>query len=196
MAGRGIQKLIFCGLEPGLCHTWDKVLQAIPLPLAVEIRNQDICTLECDCVVSPANSFGFMDGGVDLAYSRSFGWHVQERLQKAIQELPFKELLIGQAMAVATDFSAIPWLIAAPTMRIPGEILDVTAIFLAARAAMAIFLQKELAQIAFPGMGTGTGRVGYEVAAKMMVHGCLAALNPQAFPRSLRELFVAMPRVL
>ncbi len=196
MAGRGIQKLIFCGLDPGLCQAWDKVSQAKPLSVAVEIRNQDICTLECDCVVSPANSFGFMDGGVDLAYSRTFGWHVQERLQKAIQELPFKELLIGQALAVPIDYPAISWLIAAPTMRIPGEILDVTAIFLAARVAMAVFLQSDLVQIAFPGMGTGTGGVRYDVAAKMMVNGCLAALNPQAFPRSLRELFVAMPRVL
>ncbi len=25
-------------------------------------------------IVSPANSFGFMDGGIDLAYSERFGW--------------------------------------------------------------------------------------------------------------------------
>ena len=26
--------------------------------------------------VSPANSFGFMDGGIDAAYSRHFGWQM------------------------------------------------------------------------------------------------------------------------
>lgn len=28
--------------------------------------------------VSPANSFGFMDGGIDLAYSLHFGWQMYE----------------------------------------------------------------------------------------------------------------------
>jgi len=31
--------------------------------LNVEIINSDICRVQCDAVVSPANSFGFMDGG-------------------------------------------------------------------------------------------------------------------------------------
>lgn len=26
--------------------------------------------------VSPANSFGFMDGGIDMVYSRHFGWQM------------------------------------------------------------------------------------------------------------------------
>lgn len=26
--------------------------------------------------VSPANSFGFMDGGIDMAYSLHFGWQL------------------------------------------------------------------------------------------------------------------------
>ena len=26
--------------------------------------------------VSPANSFGFMDGGIDMAYSLHFGWQM------------------------------------------------------------------------------------------------------------------------
>ncbi len=29
--------------------------------------------VKCDAVVSPANSFGFMDGGIDLIYSHRFG---------------------------------------------------------------------------------------------------------------------------
>ena len=29
-----------------------------------------------DAIVSPANSFGFMDGGIDYCYSEHFGWQM------------------------------------------------------------------------------------------------------------------------
>ena len=29
-----------------------------------------------DAIVSPANSFGFMDGGIDMVYSKRFGWQM------------------------------------------------------------------------------------------------------------------------
>lgn len=87
-----------------LCRAWEETILSTPLPIAWDVRHQDIVTLECTAAVSPANSFGFMDGGVDLVYSRHFGWHVQERLQKAIQSMKFSELLVGQALAVETDY--------------------------------------------------------------------------------------------
>ncbi len=189
-------KIIFCGLDHALCRAWENAIVSTPLPIAWDVRHQDIVTLECTAAVSPANSFGFMDGGVDLAYSRHFGWHVQQRLQKAIQTMEFSELLVGQALAVETDYGQIPWLIAAPTMRVPGQILDSTAVFLAARAAMKCAIDHEMDTMAFPGMGTGTGGVRYEVAAKMMILGCMAAISPQDFPKSLREMFIRGPIAL
>lgn len=189
-------KIIFCGLDHALCRAWENAIVSTPLPIAWDVRHQDIVTLECTAAVSPANSFGFMDGGVDLAYSRHFGWHVQQRLQKAIQTMEFSELLVGQALAVETDYGQIPWLIAAPTMRVPGQILDSTAVFLAARAAMQCAIDHGMDTIAFPGMGTGTGGVRYGVAAKMMILGCMAAISPQDFPKSLREMFIRGPIAL
>jgi hypothetical protein len=35
----------------------------------VFIHQQDILTRTADAILSPANSFGFMDGGIDLLYS-------------------------------------------------------------------------------------------------------------------------------
>ena len=37
-----------------------------------------------DCVVSPANSFGLMDGGFDLAITNWYGDQLQKRVQKYI----------------------------------------------------------------------------------------------------------------
>ena len=55
-------------LEP-LVAEWQKVMPSS----TVEIVHGDIFSRPADALVSPANSFGFMDGGIDLAYSRRFG---------------------------------------------------------------------------------------------------------------------------
>ena len=65
-----------------------------------------------------------MDGGIDLLYSHRLGWHVQERLQKLIKEKYHGELLVGQAEIVETDNQQIPFVISAPTMRVPMILKD------------------------------------------------------------------------
>ena len=50
------------------------------------VHHGDFFSLKTDCVVSPANSFGFMDGGLDLVISRKNGWHLQDKLQVQIIE--------------------------------------------------------------------------------------------------------------
>lgn len=146
---------------------------------------------ERDAVVSPANSFGFMDGGVDMAYSQRFGWGVQERLQAAIKALPFRELLVGQALAVETEDKRIPWLISAPTMRVPKIIADPADVMLAARAATAEAGRLKLKSIAFPGMGTGCGRLDFRKAAEAMWCGIIRARLEEAggpiFPISWQD---------
>lgn len=45
-------------------------------------------------MASPANSFGFMDGGIDFEISERFGWDLQKKLQQTIKILPEWELLV------------------------------------------------------------------------------------------------------
>lgn len=137
-----------------------------------------------DGVVSPANSFGFLDGGVDLAYAQSFPDGLQERLQGCIRQLPNGEILVGEAVSVATLDERIPWLIAAPTMRTPRLITDYDAVYLATRAAVAKALRLGLQDLLMPAMGTGTGGVEPRAAARLMRAGIADALHPPPFPRS------------
>lgn len=181
--------IIFCGIDAKLCAAWEAALRHPSLSIPARVVCCDITSIKVDAVVSPANSFGFMDGGVDLAYSHTFGWHVQARLQAAIQQMPFGELLVGQALAVETDDLDIPLLIAAPAMRIPRNILDSEAIFLAARSAVNEAKRIGVASLAFPGMGTGTGGVPPEIAAPLMVRGIKEGLHERSFPRSLKCLY-------
>jgi hypothetical protein len=46
----------------------------------------DPIDIKADAIVSPANSFGFMDGGIDAVYTYQFGAGLQERLQTSFSE--------------------------------------------------------------------------------------------------------------
>lgn len=69
--------------------------------------------------MSPANSFGFMDGGFDAVYTYVLGLQVQARAQDAIRRDFDGELPVGCALIVATERSELPWCVIAPTMRVP-----------------------------------------------------------------------------
>ena len=87
-------KIILSAVEPELADAWQRFCGEFDF---VEVQRGSILQLSCDAVVSPANSFGFMDGGVDMLYSQYFGWKVQERLQNQILSRHHGELLVGAA---------------------------------------------------------------------------------------------------
>ena len=82
-----------------LVQAWAECFADVP---EVEASQGDIFDLSADAVISPANSFGFMDGGIDLVYSKRFGWHVQERIQQLLRESHDGELPVGLAVIVPT----------------------------------------------------------------------------------------------
>jgi len=125
-----------------------------------------------DAIVSPANSFGYMDGGIDRVYCTKLGWQVQDNVQAEIAKRPFKELLIGQAIVAPTGSDLVKWIIAAPTMRLPG-VTQQYCVYLAMRAAM--YEALTFKAVACPGLGTLTGRVHPTHAAEAMWHGYMDA---------------------
>lgn len=124
-------KIILSAVEIELYNAWKSFCGHLP---NVEIYHGSILELSVDAIVSPANSYGFMDGGIDLLYSHRFSWQVQEKLQKIIREKYYGELLIEQAKIVETDNLQIPFIISAPTMRVPMILKDTINPYLAARA--------------------------------------------------------------
>lgn len=129
----------------------------------------DIFDYPGDAVVSPANSFGFMDGGIDLLYSLNMGWHVQQRLREKIMDEHDGELLVGQSTWVPTDYRKFPILICCPTMRVPCRLKGMPNVYLAAKALFTFARRHpEITRIVCPGLGTGTGGVvPAECAEKM-----------------------------
>ena len=138
----------------------------------VEIIHGDICKVECDAIVSPANSFGFMDGGLDYALSVRFGWDLQIRLQEMIRARPAGELLVGEALVVPTNDADVPWLISAPTMRVPLDVARTVNAYLAMMAILIAALghrgKPSIETVAVPGLGTGVGALPPDLAAIQM----------------------------
>jgi len=168
-------RISICDLNPVFVAEADHVLKS--LPLRIEVAHRSVVDRPADAAVSPANSFGFMDGGVDWAYLQFFGVELQRRLQMVIRLQKFQELLVGAAVAVPTYHEAIPFLIAAPTMRVPKVITDPADIMLATRAAVRVATDFRFDHVVMPGMGIGCGRVPPDVAARAMRAGIEAALR-------------------
>lgn len=155
-------------LDERLGDAWRSQFSNCP---GVQILREGITSISCDAIVSPANSFGFMDGGLDLALSGRFGWNLQASLQQEIQQLPERELLIGKTLVIATQNSDVPWLIAAPTMRVPMSFQIATSVnaYLAMKAILiAAMAHPSINTLAVPGLCTGVGRMPVETAAKQM----------------------------
>lgn len=137
----------------------------------IKIREGDLTSVSCDAIVSPANSFGFMDGGVDYAISMRLGWELQFDLQKKIKNLPEGELIVGKAMVIETGDELIPFLVSAPTMRVPMSFNISTSInaYLAMKAALIETKNHpKIEYVAVPGFCTGVGKMQTQIAARQM----------------------------
>ena len=129
---------------------------------------------EYDCMVSAANSFGLMDGGVDAAITAEFGTQLMERVQKQIIANFRGEQPVGTSFIIETGDSNHPFLAHTPTMRVPMPIATTDDVYKAMFAMLlAVWRHNEHSEskiriVACPGLGTATGRVPPNSAARQM----------------------------
>jgi O-acetyl-ADP-ribose deacetylase (regulator of RNase III) len=162
-------------LSASLAAAWEEVFGGVP---GVSISQGDIFStrpgplprnapidVAADAVVSPANSFGFMDGGIDAVYTHKFGFALERRLQALLVAEHGGELPVGCAVIVETGSADIPWCISAPTMRVPEAVPDTANAYLAFRAALRAVLahnaagRRPIRRVLCPGLATTTGRM-------------------------------------
>ena len=135
----------------------------------VHIVEGDILSSKCDALVSPGNSIGFMDGGLDLLITKKYGWEIQGKLRKRIQETALRELLVGQAVVIETSQTP-KYIICAPTMRVPERLTSESVnAYLAMKAILSqAILHPDIRSVAIPGLCTGTGGMSAAMAAHQM----------------------------
>lgn len=172
-------RLVLAATDDALAEAWSAECASLP---NVSVHRGSILDLAVDAVVSPANSFGFMEGGIDGVYRRHFGGHIQERLQALLRARHDGELPVGQAEIIATDHPHIHFLIAAPTMRVPASVAGTLNAYLAARAVFRLVKQgafapgsggsghvsSRVSELAMPGLGTGVGALPPRLCARQV----------------------------
>ncbi|KAK3585535.1 hypothetical protein CHS0354_022943 [Potamilus streckersoni] len=172
-----------CDINGQMVEAWREMFKEY-IPDRIQVYKGDIFKQgpAADAIVSPANSFGFMDGGIDMTYSMHFGWQLQERLQKVIREEYNGELMVGDAIIIPTfegwindgsvDWSKfnegqpIKYLISAPTMRVPLDVSDTANAYIAFRSVI-LSVKKHnstpgndpIHTVLCPGLGTAVGRM-------------------------------------
>ncbi|CAG8450557.1 791_t:CDS:2 [Ambispora gerdemannii] len=180
-----------------LVQAWEKELATIDLPqnsLKVEIHHTTFQKyLEkkpAECLVSPANSFGLMDGGLDYFISEYYGGvnSLIPVVQSAVQEDWCGEQNVGTCLLVDVDELAqkvkdrknVPRYIAhCPTMRTPKKLYGDDDIVYRCTWAILTCIRKHNATLRRPedrinnvicaGFGSGVGAFPVEGCAKQMV---------------------------
>lgn len=159
-------------LNQALVDAWRGAFADCP---RVHAERAGLFDRQVDALVSPANSFGFMDGGLDLKISERFGWALEGRVRQRLLDEHDGELPVGQAILAPTEDDHIPWLISAPTMRVPMRVDTTANAYLAFRAILRLVRAHNLAHpdtplrtISCPGLGTGEGRMPPHLCARQM----------------------------
>ena len=94
-----------------------------------------------DCIVSPANSFGQMDGGIDAAISfmlqkNNYFNFIGDKVRQQINEKYSGEQPVGTCILVETENPKFPFLAHAPTMTIPQNVNNTLNAYYAFKAVL------------------------------------------------------------
>jgi O-acetyl-ADP-ribose deacetylase (regulator of RNase III) len=133
------------------------------LPLArIELWNGDICELEVDAIVNPANLSLWMATGVGGAIKRAGGDAIEFA---AVRQGPVP---LGEAIVTTAGSLAAKAVIHAVSLdrdrRTSAPIIEA-----AVRSAMARARELEAQSVAFPALGTGVGGFPLDEAARVTV---------------------------
>lgn len=128
--------------------------------MAIVVERGDLTQISCDAIVNPANSYGYMGGGVAGAIKRIGGIEIEK---EAISKAPID---VGKAVMTTAGSLPCKYVIHAPTMKQPAMRIGVENVTLATRAAFELGVKLNLKSIAIPGMGTGVGGVSTDDAAE------------------------------
>ncbi len=131
--------------------------------MKITIEEEDITELDVDAIVNPANSYGYMGGGVAGAIKRKGGQEIE------MQAVSFAPIPIGHAVLTSAGSLSAKHVIHAPTMEQPAGLTDIDKIKEATCAALECADENKLKKIAIPGLGTGVGSVPKEKAARAML---------------------------
>jgi O-acetyl-ADP-ribose deacetylase (regulator of RNase III) len=201
-------KLIVSAVNEELHAEFVKAFDGFPEVEVVFSRFEDT---DFDCVVSAANGFGLMDGGVDQCITDYFGVQMMQRVQNRIIQEFAGEQPVGTSMLVpgiASDmigtnrrFDRMKYVAHTPTMRVPRDVSGSDNAYQGMKAALLAVRNHNMAvdsgvlvnhtrinSLVTPGLATLTGRIPYDKAAKQMALATYHVMNP---PRAINWYYAS-----
>lgn len=137
--------------------------------------------------VSPANTLGFMDGGIDKPISRIILPDIEKKVKNQIQKygknnlIKQKYLPIGSSIIIKSDETFLyflkdkePYLVVAPTMLLPQPINNTKNVYYATMTTLYNILINnnfKNCEIIFTSMGCGYGKLSEEESFKQFLQG-------------------------
>ena len=145
--------------------------------MQVTISHSDITQAKVDGIVNPANSQGVMNGGVAAAIRDAGGSSIEDEVKN------LAPIAIGAAVVTKAGDLSAKYIIHAPLMAEPGQLIGPENIRRAARAALIAANHLKMTTIAMPGMGTNEGAVPRMEAARAIIEEIRA--HKKEFPETV-----------
>jgi O-acetyl-ADP-ribose deacetylase (regulator of RNase III) len=142
-----------------------------------EFVQNNITSVKADCIVSPANSYGLMDGGVDRTINYSLNY-ISEKVKKIIQFRYGGEQPVGTCFIVPVENNQMTtgnykYLAHTPTMRIPKDVSNTDNAYIAFRALLTELFDhnrqyNDINTIVMTSFCSGAGKMSPTQAAQQM----------------------------
>jgi O-acetyl-ADP-ribose deacetylase (regulator of RNase III) len=152
--------------------------------IKIEFVHSDLSYLVCDnkidVIISPANSYGHMTGGIDKDICK-IDTFIQDKVSHAISKSVFLDMdnepFIPVGTCVPVKINKDLTILIAPTMKHPKDITGTNNVFLAFNAILINlkiqnYHNKDLV-VACSCLGTGIGGMNAEKSAKQILHAFL-----------------------
>ena len=161
----------------GIVAAWEDAFEGEPgvFPIRGEFKRFMGEHPEVDCVVSPANSYGIMDGGYDRAITDWFGTGLMEAVQRKIVGEWHGEQPVGTSISVRHEGIT---LIHTPAMRVPSEITDPMVVYHCMRTALIEAMHCGVERMVVPAWGAGCGMLPFGIVADLMAAAYSQIMNP------------------
>lgn len=171
-------KIYLLDRNPQMVNIWKLYFRDAPEVSAIcDEFSHFMDTTKIECVVSPANSYGLMDGGYDLAISEWFGWELQEKVQEYIIGHFRGEQPVGTSFMINTGIADIK-LIHTPSMRIPSVIKEPMVVYQCMRTCLITAIENNIQSIVIPAFGGFCGCLREQIICRMMYEAYKQVMNP------------------
>jgi O-acetyl-ADP-ribose deacetylase (regulator of RNase III) len=143
------------------------------LPNFTFYRKNILQIVKSDCIVSPGNSYGIMDGGVDADINYALDFIDVKVVRPYIQDIYHGEQPVGTCEIFKTGDVSYKYLAHTPTMRVPSNVVETINAYIAMRALLSTVLNhnkihKDIHSVLMTGFCCGHGKYDYKRSAKEM----------------------------